>query len=114
MIAPYTAVAVQIIIRHVKEPKWRDAIIRENVNRSLSMMDYVSHRFGAAKLFVLPEFCLTGAELGGEPHRFRRARLHQQPRVRLLHRAWPDRDRAEPVVLALPAERLGLGPGLDD
>lgn len=62
MISPYTAVAVQTIIRHVKEPKWRDAIIRENVNRSLSMMDYVKHRFGAAKLFVLPEFALTGAE----------------------------------------------------
>ena len=62
MISPYTAVAVQTIIRHVKEPKWRDAIIRENVNRSLSMMDYVSHRFGAAKLYVLPEFALTGAE----------------------------------------------------
>ena len=62
MIAPYTAVAVQTIIRHVKEPEWRDAIIRENVNRSLSMMDYVSHRFGAAKLYLLPEFALTGAE----------------------------------------------------
>lgn len=62
MIAPYTAVAVQTIIRHVKEPEWRDAIIAENVNRALSMMDYVAHRFGAAKLFVLPEFCLTGAE----------------------------------------------------
>ena len=62
MITPYTAVAVQTIIRHVKEPEWRDAIVRENVNRALSMMDYVAHRFGAAKLFVLPEFCLTGAE----------------------------------------------------
>lgn len=62
MIAPYAAVAVQTIIRHVKEPEWRDAIIAENVNRALSMMDYVAHRFGAAKLFVLPEFCLTGAE----------------------------------------------------
>ena len=62
MIAPYTAVAVQTVIRHVKEPDWREAIVRENVNRSLSMMDYVSHRFGAAKLFVLPEFSLTGAE----------------------------------------------------
>ncbi len=62
MIAPYTAVAVQTIIRHVKDPKWRDAIVRENVNRILSMMDYVKHRFGAAKLFVLPEFSLTGAE----------------------------------------------------
>ena len=62
MITPYTAVAVQTIIRHVKEPEWRDAIIAENVNRALSMMDYVAHRFGSAKLFVLPEFCLTGAE----------------------------------------------------
>jgi predicted amidohydrolase len=26
------------------------------------MMDYVKHRFGAAKLFLLPEFSLTGAE----------------------------------------------------
>jgi predicted amidohydrolase len=62
MVSPYTAVAVQTIIRHVKDPKWRDAIVRENVNRILSMMDYVKHRFGAAKLFVLPEFSLTGAE----------------------------------------------------
>ncbi|MFP6732880.1 MAG: nitrilase-related carbon-nitrogen hydrolase [Rhodospirillales bacterium] len=62
MITPYTAVAVQTVIRHVKDPAWRDEIVRENVNRSLSLMDYVSHRFGAAKLFVLPEFSLTGAE----------------------------------------------------
>lgn len=62
MIAPYTAVAIQTIIRHVKDPKWRDAIVRENVYRSISMMDYVKHRFGAAKLFLLPEFSLTGAE----------------------------------------------------
>jgi predicted amidohydrolase len=59
---PYTAVAVQTVIRHVKDPAWRDEIVRENVNRALSLMDYVKHRFGAAKLFVLPEFCLTGAE----------------------------------------------------
>ncbi len=39
MIPPYTAVAVQTIIRHVKEPEWRDAIVRENVNRALSRMD---------------------------------------------------------------------------
>lgn len=62
MIAPYNAVAVQTIIRHVKEPEWRDAIVQENVNRYLSLMDYVAHRWGSAKLFVLPEFCLTGAE----------------------------------------------------
>ncbi len=62
MITPYTAVAVQTVIRHVKDPAWRDEIVRENVNRSMSLMDYVSHRFGAAKLFVLPEFSLTGAE----------------------------------------------------
>ena len=42
MIAPYTAVAVQTIIRHVKDPKWRDVIVRKNVNRILSMMDYVN------------------------------------------------------------------------
>ncbi len=64
VIAPYTAVAVQTIIRHVKEPGWRDAIIRENVNRYLSLMDYVSHRWGSAKLFVMPEFSLTGTEHG--------------------------------------------------
>ena len=62
MIEPYTAVAVQTIIRHVKEPDWRDAVVRENVNRYLSIMDYVKHRWGSAKLFVLPEFSLTGAE----------------------------------------------------
>lgn len=62
MIEPYTAVAVQTIIRHVTEPEWREPVIRENVNRSLAMMDYVKHRWGSAKLFVLPEFCLTGVE----------------------------------------------------
>ena len=62
MIEPYTAVAVQTVIRHVREYEWRDAVIRENVNRGLAMMDYVSHRFGAAKLFLMPEFSLTGAE----------------------------------------------------
>jgi predicted amidohydrolase len=62
MIAPYTAVAVQTNIRHAKDMEWRDAIVRENVNRALSLMDYVKHRWGAARLFVLPEFCLTGAE----------------------------------------------------
>lgn len=62
MIAPYTAVAIQTIIRHVKDSKWRDAIVRENVYRSISMMEYVRHRFGAARLFLLPEFSLTGAE----------------------------------------------------
>ena len=62
MISRYTAVAVQTIIRHVREPGWRDAIVRENVNRSLSLMDYVSHRWGSAKLYLLPEFSLTGVE----------------------------------------------------
>ncbi len=62
MIERYTAVAVQTTIRHVREPEWRDAIVRENVNRSLSLMDYVSHRWGSAKLYVLPEFSLTGVE----------------------------------------------------
>ena len=62
MISRYTAVAVQTIIRHVREPDWRDAIVRENVNRSLSLMDYVSHRWGSAKLYLLPEFSLTGVE----------------------------------------------------
>lgn len=64
MIEPYTAVAVQTIIRHVKQPEWRDAIIRENVNRYLSLMDYVKHRWGSAKVFVMPEFSLTGTEHG--------------------------------------------------
>ena len=64
MIAPYTAVAVQTVIRHVREPAWADAVIRDNVNRYLSIMDYVKHRWGSAKLFVLPEFSLTGAEHG--------------------------------------------------
>ena len=65
MIKSYTAVAVQTIIRHIKEPDWSAVIIRENVNRALSMMDYASHRLGAAaKLFVLPEFCLTGNARG--------------------------------------------------
>ena len=62
MIEKYTAVAVQTIIRHVREPEWREAIVRENVNRYLSLMDYVSCRWGQAKLYVLPEFSLTGVE----------------------------------------------------
>ncbi|MGY8937931.1 MAG: nitrilase-related carbon-nitrogen hydrolase [Alphaproteobacteria bacterium] len=62
MIEKYTAVAVQTIIRHVREPEWREAVVRENVNRYLSLMDYVSCRWGQAKLYVLPEFSLTGVE----------------------------------------------------
>ena len=62
MFDSYTAVAVQTVIRHVREYEWRDAVIRENVNRSLSLIDYVSHRWGSAKLYVLPEFSLTGVE----------------------------------------------------
>ena len=64
MIAPYTAVAVQTIIRHVRDPAWSDAVVRENVNRYVSLMDYVKHRWGSAKLFVMPEFSLTGTEHG--------------------------------------------------
>lgn len=64
MIEPYTAVAVQTIIRHVREPEWREAVVRENVNRYLSLMDYVSHRWGSARLYVMPEFSLTGTEHG--------------------------------------------------
>jgi predicted amidohydrolase len=62
MIEPYTAVAVQTIIRQVRETAWRDAVIRENVNRYLSLMDYVKHRWGSARLFVMPEFSLTGSD----------------------------------------------------
>ncbi len=62
MVEKYTAVAVQTIIRHVREPEWREAIVRENINRYLSLMDYVSCRWGQAKLYVLPEFSLTGVE----------------------------------------------------
>ena len=35
MVEKYTAVAVQTIIRHVREPEWREAIVRENINRYL-------------------------------------------------------------------------------
>jgi predicted amidohydrolase len=62
MAAPYTAAIVQSLIRHVGDPATKRATIRENVHRNLSMIEYVAHRFGGAKLFVMPEFSLTGAE----------------------------------------------------
>ena len=50
----------------------------------------------------------------GELARFRAGARHINRRVGLLDGAGPDRDRAVLVVAALPAERLGLRPGMDD
>ena len=59
MIAPYTAVAVQTIIRQVKETAWRDTVIRENVNRGLAgevsgtFEDHAIHFFGFSVNWML-------------------------------------------------------------
>src|SRR6185312_12556883 len=55
-----------------------------------------------------------GALLGGDACRARALSRHDDGRVRLLARPRPDRDGAELIELAFPAERLGLGPRLLD
>lgn len=56
----YTAAALQTIIREVRDRATKQETIRENVNRSIALIDYVTGRFGDAKLCVLPEFSLQG------------------------------------------------------
>lgn len=56
----YQAAALQTIIREVRDRATKAETIRENVNRSLALIDYVTTRFGNAKLCVLPEFSLQG------------------------------------------------------
>lgn len=60
MIRPYSVACIQSVIREVRDASTRDSVILENSNRILSLVDYASGRFGAAKLVVLPEFCLQG------------------------------------------------------
>src|SRR5215204_7418071 len=62
MIEPYNVACIQTSIRQVRDPATRDETIRENLYRSISLMEYASIRFGQPKLVVLPEFYLTGAD----------------------------------------------------
>ena len=62
MIEPYNVACIQTTIRQVRDPATRDETIRENLYRSISLMEYASIRFGQPKLVVLPEFYLTGAD----------------------------------------------------
>lgn len=62
MIAPYNVACIQTAIRQVRDPATRDETVRENLYRSISLMEYAAIRFGQPKLVVLPEFYLTGAD----------------------------------------------------
>jgi len=62
MIEPYNVAAIQTRIRHVRKGPDQQKFIKENLYRSIALIDYVTVRFGAAKLVVLPEFWLTGAD----------------------------------------------------
>jgi predicted amidohydrolase len=64
MIEPYSVAAIQTRIRHVRKGANQQKTIKENLYRSIALIDYAAVRFGAAKLVVLPEFWLTGAEHG--------------------------------------------------
>ncbi|MBV8715674.1 MAG: hypothetical protein JOZ65_11470 [Chloroflexi bacterium] len=64
MIEPYSVAAIQTRIRHVRKGANQQKTIKENLFRSIAIIDYAAVRFGAAKLVVLPEFWLTGADHG--------------------------------------------------
>ena len=64
MIEPYSVAAIQTRIRHVRKGVNQHKTIKENLYRSIALIDYAAVRFGAAKLVVLPEFWLTGADHG--------------------------------------------------
>jgi predicted amidohydrolase len=64
MIEPYSVAAIQTRIRHVRKGANQQKTIKENLYRSIALIDYAAVRFGAARLVVLPEFWLTGAEHG--------------------------------------------------
>lgn len=61
MIEPYGVVAIQSIVRNVYNKNSREKTLRETINRNLSIIDYTAARHGGPKLFVLPEFSLTGS-----------------------------------------------------
>jgi predicted amidohydrolase len=62
MIAPYTVAAIQTRIRHMRKGPLQHKTIKENLYRSIALIDYGAVRFGSSKLVVLPEFWLTGSD----------------------------------------------------
>lgn len=60
MIKPFNVACLQTVIHEVRDASTKAEVIRENVNRALSLIDYVTGRFGSAKLCLLPEFSLQG------------------------------------------------------
>ena len=60
MIRPFNAACIQSIIHEIRDHRTKDEVIRENINRILSNIDYVTGRFGNSKIIVLPEFSLQG------------------------------------------------------
>jgi predicted amidohydrolase len=60
MIESYTAVAVQTIIRHVKEPKWRDAVIVGNDVNFFELTRVFAFR--GAEIFLHPTREENGSE----------------------------------------------------
>lgn len=62
MIEPYAVAVVQTTIRHARRGPNLERAIRENLFRSISLIEYAATRFGRPKLVVLPEFWLTGSD----------------------------------------------------
>lgn len=65
MLRPYSATCVQSIIRKVKSKASKEATIRENLYRNLSLIDNLTNLgWAPPKLFAFPEFFLQGFPSG--------------------------------------------------
>lgn len=58
----YRVAVVQSQIRHVGDLEMRDRVVRENINRIRSLIEYTGIRWGDTKLVLLPEWSLTGSD----------------------------------------------------
>lgn len=57
----YRVALLQTQIRHVGSVESKAKIVRENINRARSLIEYTGIRWGDTKLVVLPEWSLTGS-----------------------------------------------------
>lgn len=91
MIEPYGVVAVQSIIRNVFNKNSRERTIKEVINRNLSIINYTAARHGGPKLFVLPEFSITGSARNRTPDEWAEIALQiPGPETKLLGEAARD------------------------
>lgn len=61
MVDSYRVALLQTQIRHVGSIDSRAAVVRENINRARSLIEYTGIRWGDTKLAILPEWSLTGS-----------------------------------------------------